>query len=69
MSGRFTSERLITLLSEASVLPSAGMTTGDRVSPSLSGRSCLSLAGWGRCLALSAGQPTPDTRSEGKPWW
>jgi len=62
MTGHFTLERLIALLFEGVSLLSPGMTTGDRVSPSLSGRSYPSMAGWGRCLALPAGQPTPDTR-------
>ncbi len=55
MSRRFTSERLITLLSEASVLLSAGMTTGDGFSLLYPGRRDLSMAGRKRCLALPTG--------------
>lgn len=53
MKGYFSSDGLITLLLEGVSLRSPGMTTGDRVSPFFSGRSCLS-AGGERRLALPA---------------
>jgi len=55
MSTRFTSERLITLLSEASVLLSAGMTTGDGLSLLFPGRRDVSMADREHCLALPIG--------------
>jgi hypothetical protein len=55
MSAHFTLERLITLLSEASLLLSAGMTTGDGFSLLSPARRDLSMAGRGRCLALPTG--------------
>ncbi len=53
MSFHFTLERLITLLSEASLLLSAGMTTGDGFSLLFPGRRDLP-AGGERRFALPA---------------